>query len=102
MTVERPQQFQSDVDSIAAHYLNEAGLDVAFRFVAETEKLIDEIIRNPEVGSRRWGEVSLPGVRSKALPSFPYVVFYARVHDNLRFVRMLHGHRDLPPLLQKD
>ena len=96
------RQFQQDVDDITAFYAADAGVDVALRFVDDLEALVRRLTKNPQVGSSRYSELGIPGLRSMALASFPYVLFFAEVDDGVAFWRILHGRRDIPPTLQSD
>jgi toxin ParE1/3/4 len=36
----------------------------------------------------------------RALPHFPHVIFYVEQADHVDVWRVLHGHRDVPSLMQ--
>ena len=90
-----------DVDEAIDHYLLEAGQRVALGFVDALESALDAIARNPAACSPRHGfELDLPGLRSRMLKRYPYLVFYVETDDRIDVWRVLHAHRDIPAWLQ--
>lgn len=88
---------QRDVDDAIEHYLEAGGPVVALGFVGALEAAIQHISLNPRSGSSRYGhELSLPGLRSWALKSYPRIVFYIEGRTQLNVWRVLHGRRDIP------
>ena len=88
---------QQDVDDAVAHYLEEAGTDVALGFIDALEGALRHIARNPASGSPRYGhELNLDGLRSWALKSYPQIVFYMEGSGHIDVWRALHGRRDIP------
>lgn len=53
----------------------------------------------PGIGALRPGFLS-PGQRLLALPPWPYLIVYREGPSRPRILRLLHGARDLPPLLR--
>ena len=96
----RTRQFRVDADQIAQHYLEEAGLDVALRFLDELEQVVERLAAHPGLGSARYAQVEMPWLRSSAMSSFPYVVFFGKTDGLVRLWRVLHGRRDLPQVLR--
>jgi toxin ParE1/3/4 len=97
----RSRQFRGDAEGIAEHYLAEAGLDVALRFFDELEHVVERLAAHPGLGSTRYAQADMPWLRSLAMPSFPYVVFFGQTTGGLiRLWRVLHGRRDLPRALR--
>jgi toxin ParE1/3/4 len=99
--VNRFQQFQDDLETIASHYLGEAGVDVAVRFLREVEDVVERLRTNPGLGSTRYSDLGIPGLRSVALATFPYVIFFGRRDDRVLFWRIVHGRRDIPETLRE-
>jgi toxin ParE1/3/4 len=91
-----------DVDEAVAHYLKEAGAQVALGFVDALERAYRHIGRHPASGSSRYAlELRLPGLRSWPLGRFPYVVFYVDIHECIDVWRVLHGARDIPAWMKE-
>lgn len=90
-----------DAEQAIDYYLGEAGPDVAFGFIDALEAAYRLIRENPGGGSPRWGdEVNLPGLRSRRLKHFPYLVFFMERADHIDVWRILHAERDIPTWLQ--
>jgi toxin ParE1/3/4 len=89
-----------DIDDAVAHYLLEAGVDVAQRFVDAVETAFDLIARQPGIGSPRYAhELQIPDLRSWGLRAFPHVLVYLVRDDAVDVIRVLHGARDIPATL---
>lgn len=94
------RRHQADLDILAAidHYLSEGAAAPAF--VAALEKAFRHIASHPRSGSSRFAhELSLPGLRSWPLATFPYLVFYAEREEAIEVWRVLDTHRDIAPWL---
>ncbi|WP_380872380.1 plasmid stabilization protein [Sphingomonas sp. DBB INV C78] len=86
-----------DVDEAADYYADEAGGDVALRFIDALEQAYRLISARPATGSPRYAhELDLPGLRSRQLAGFPYLVFYLERQDHIDVWRVLHAQRDIP------
>ena len=86
-----------DIDRAIDWYAAEAGADVVLRFLDDLEAAFRAIGRNPLAGSPRYAQVlSIPGLRSRALARFPYLVFYVDRADRADVWRVLHAQRDIP------
>lgn len=56
--------------------------------------------RSPGAGSARYGhELDLPGLRSRQLRRYPYLVFDVERADHVDVWRVLHADRDMPTRL---
>jgi toxin ParE1/3/4 len=87
----------------AADDLVEIWVYIAEDDVARADALIDDVdakfhllAEQPMLGRSR--EELAPGLRS--LPLDRYVIFYEVIPDGVAIVRVLHGARDLGPLLK--
>ena len=90
-----------DVEEAIAHYLEEAGPQVALGFIDALQDALRHIAANPQSGSPRYGhELNLPGLRSWPLKSFPQLVFYMTGHGQIDVWRVLHSRRDIPDWLR--
>ena len=89
-----------DIDDAIDHYLSEAGVEVAQRFVDAVEAAFDLIGRQPVIGSPRYAhELQIPELRSWALSDFPHLLIYVVADDGVDVLRVLHGARDIPATL---
>ena len=94
---------QDDVALALTYYLEKADADVAMAFVAALETALQSIADTPVAGSTRWSvELNLPGLRSKRLKRFPYVVFYVERAEHIDIWRVLHAVRDIPSSMQEE
>ncbi len=88
---------RQDVEDAIDHYAQEAGEAVALRFIDALHDAYRAIGSRPGSGSPRHGqELDLPGLRSRTLRRFPYLVFYVEQADHVDVWRILHAQRDLP------
>lgn len=91
-----------DVDEAIAHYLKEAGAEVALSFIDALEHAYRHIGRHPASGSSRYAsELRLPGLHAWPLRRFPHVVFYVETDGCIDVWRVLHGARDIPTWMQE-
>jgi toxin ParE1/3/4 len=91
----------TDVQDAVAYYLKEDAQDDALAFVDALEDAYAVVGQHPAIGSSRYAiDLEIPGIRSWALPRFPYVIFYVERDDHIDVWRVLHGRRDIPTLLQ--
>ena len=89
-----------DVDDAIAWYLNEGAAQAALGLIEALEHAYAHIARYPATGSMRYAlELNLPGLRSRPLKNYPYLVFYVEHADHVDVWRVLHGQRDIPAWL---
>jgi len=76
---------------------------IAQRFLDSVESAVDTLCRAPGIGTlKRLGNPQLAGLRSWPVPGFPSVrLYYIYDGHELRIVRVLHGKRDVHPLLEE-
>lgn len=90
-----------DVESALKHYRNEASEEVALGFAEALQKGYAHISRHPGTESNRLAhELNLPGLRSRPLNGYPYVIFHVDREDCIDVWRVLHGQRDIPTWLR--
>jgi toxin ParE1/3/4 len=100
--VERPKARQ-ELEDIAVHI----GADrpsAARRFLDNIRKLYDTLAAMPAIGSL-WEPENprFAGVRHLPIPRYPkYVIFYRSLPDGVEILHILHGARDLGPLLEAE
>lgn len=88
---------QADVEFAVDHYASDAGQNVALGFIDALEQAYAFIGERPAMGSPRWSdELNLPGLRSKRLKGFPWLVFYRECESHVDVWRVLHFKRDMP------
>jgi toxin ParE1/3/4 len=93
---------RQDIEAAIDFYAAEAGESVALGFVDALEAAVRLIRRHPAAGSPRYGvELDLPGLRTRALRGFPYLVCYLDAADHVDVWRVMHAHRDIPAWLQE-
>lgn len=91
-----------DVNEAIAHYLKEAGAEVALSFIDALERAYRHIGSHPASGSSRYAsELRLPDLRTWPLNRFPQVVFYLETDKCIDVWRVLHGARDIPTSMQE-
>lgn len=94
---------ERDADIIADFDTDEAGEEVGQTFVAALEKAYRSIAERPKTGSLRLGDVALlPGLRTRRLSRFPYLVVYFEREDHIDVWRILHVRRDLGAALDAE
>lgn len=79
------------------YYSREAGLAVALDFIDALQATYRSISDLPGAGSPRYAiELAIPGLRSRRLRRFPYLVFYVEHDDYIDVWYLLHAHSDIP------
>ncbi|WP_199555979.1 type II toxin-antitoxin system RelE/ParE family toxin [Sandaracinobacteroides hominis] len=88
---------RTDIDLAVDHYRDEAGAEIALRFVDALEQAYTRIGETPAAGSPRWShELNLPGLRSAPINGFPWRIFYMELEAYVDVWRVLHARRDIP------
>lgn len=96
------EQAHRDVEDAVAHYLAEDAESASLGFIDALEKAYSHIGRHPATGSPRYAhELNLPGLRSRPLTRYPYLVFFVERPDHVDVWRVLHGQRDIPAWMQE-
>lgn len=96
----RPQAL-SDRKESARYYRSQGSAIVAENMVNAASKALDQIERNPGIGSPRIGKLlDIPGLRSWRLSGFPLIWFYFERDDYLDFVRLLGERQDILSILR--
>lgn len=91
-----------DVEDAIGYYLKEDAQQAALAFVDALEDAYVLLGQHPAIGTSRYAtELQIPGLRSWALPGFPYVIFYVEQEDHIDVWRVLHGRRDIPALVEE-
>jgi toxin ParE1/3/4 len=99
--IHKHAQAKEDMIEIYA-YLLERNERAARMFLSETSKAFDLILKMPGIG-RRWestiAELKELRVITVSRRFHDYLIFYRLVADGVQIVSVLHGARDLPPLI---
>jgi toxin ParE1/3/4 len=85
------------------YYLIEADDEmVAARFLNAVESTIAQVCRQPGIGApKALRNLKLAGLRSSPIKGFSSIrVYYLVSEKTLRVVRVLHGKRDIDPVLE--
>ncbi len=94
-------QADRDIEAVLDYYIQEAGTDVATKFVEELQDNLRAIAEHPGTGSPQYAhELDLPGLRSRKVSRYPYLIFYLEQTDHIDVWRALHAQRDIPTGLQ--
>jgi plasmid stabilization system protein ParE len=97
------QAASDDVVRQFRYYLVTRNLpDVAIRFRTAVRQTIQSLQQHPLVGPRyRSINLQLQTLRTWAVTGFEAIRIYYRVdEDTLRIIRILHGKRDVKPILE--
>lgn len=95
------EQARRDIEEAVDHYVREAGEKVALGFIDMVETVYRAIASHPAAGSPRYAhELNLPGLRSRLLGRYPYLVFYIERDDHIDVWRVIHAQRDIPVWMQ--
>jgi toxin ParE1/3/4 len=88
---------RQDVEAVIDHYIRVACTDAALGFIDALQAAYHAISAHPGAGSPRSAhELALPGLRSRALKRYPYLVFYLDRDDHIDIWRVLPAERDIP------
>lgn len=84
----------------AIDYYSEHAPKVVERFMNAVDRAMFAIGDSPGIGSPTFAEVlDIPGLRYRAIASFPYAVFYQESDEDIRVLRVLHHGRDIMSLI---
>ncbi len=85
-------------------YIGADSPDAAERLLDAVEEAIRFLLQNPGAGGlRNFRSPRAQGIRSWGVSGFQsFLIFYRPDGDDLEVVRILHGARDLPRLLEEE
>lgn len=87
------------------YYLIEKNAETtAERFLEAVRDAIEEVCLHPNMGTRKLlTNSALQGLRAWPVKGFPSIrIYYLLEKSTVRIVRVLHGKRDVGPMLEKD
>lgn len=91
-----------DIDSTIAYYAAEANEAVALGFIDTLESVFRLIAARPAAGSPHYANaLAIPGLRSRPLKPYPYLIFYIEREDHIDLWRVLHVQRDIPARIRE-
>jgi toxin ParE1/3/4 len=96
-------QAERDLDAAFLYLTHEAGLPVGVRFDEAVEAVLWRLVALPGMGAPvEHEDPRLAGVRRFPVPGFrSYLLFYRENSEGILVLRVLHGARDLDPLLME-
>lgn len=101
--IRKPRAKADLVDQFA--YIAEDNLDAGHRFLVAAEETIQLLCEMPGIGQLRY-DISNPrlvGLRSRRIPGFEnYLIFYRSIEGSIEIIRVMHGARDLPNVLEEE
>lgn len=85
-------------------YLARQNPTAALRFIEAVERAFERLAQNPKLGPLQdFDHPALRTVRRWPIPAFStYLIFYQITDEGVRVLRVLHGARDIPALLEPD
>jgi toxin ParE1/3/4 len=95
----------AEVDLMEAYiYIGADSPAAAERLVDAVGNTVAFLLENPGAGRvREFSSASLRRVRSWSVEGFQnYLLFYRVAGENLEVIRILHGARDIPSLMEDD
>lgn len=99
LSLHRAGEFNADFDRQHRWYLEQAGEELAGRFLAAVEQTLESLLSRPDWGRRRkFRHPALANIRSFQIKS-PFqkiLIFYRHTDTELSAERLMHGARDLP------
>ena len=99
LSLHRAEKFNADFDQQYNWYLEQAGEELAERFLNAVEITLQSLLAQPDLGRRRkFRHSALTGIRSFQVKS-PFqniLIFYRHTAAELSVERLMHGSRDLP------
>ena len=97
--VQKSPLFQADATSQFGWYFDEAGEELAWRFLRTVDLTLQKLSRQPGLGRvRRFRNPVLHGLRSFRVdpPFHRLLIFYRHNAAEVIAERLMHGSRDLP------
>jgi len=91
-----------DIQQQAEYYLQEAGLEVALRFVDNAERAFEQLAAMPRVGPLLGlDELPYEDIRRWHIDGFDrLIVLYRETADGIDVIRVLHTSRNIAALLR--
>lgn len=86
------------------YLLEEDNPIVARRFLAAVQEAVSRICKTPGIGAPKMiKNPKLLGLRSWPVSGFTSIrIYYVMANDKVRVIRVLHGKRDINPMLENE
>lgn len=98
--LQKGSRFLADYAEIVTT-LSAASPEAGERFCDAVERALTLLAKHPELGAKA-GFRHAPQVRKWVVQPFPnYLLFYEARAEGVLMIRLLHGARDLPPLMPR-
>jgi toxin ParE1/3/4 len=97
--VQKGRDFTADYENLFAWYVDQAGVEVAWRFQVALDVSLNKLSIRPDLGRpRHFRHPKLRGLRSFLVerPFNNLLIFYRANDEVLDAVRLMHGARNLP------
>jgi|CXWL01.1.fsa_nt_gi toxin ParE1/3/4 len=93
----------SDVDSCFL-WIHKDNPSAAIKFIDDVEQTCNALAQMPSIGSRHYADIALVrGIRMIAVNNFKnYLLFFTEYETHIEVIRLLHGARDIPEILQSE
>lgn len=99
LSLHRADEFNADFDQQHRWYLEQAGEELAERFLKAVKQTLESLLSQPDLGRlRKFRNPALADIRSFQVKS-PFqkiLIFYRHTATELSAERLMHGSRDLP------
>jgi toxin ParE1/3/4 len=94
---------KDDILNQFRYYLQQDALDAGERFLDAVDDSIEALLRMPALGApKAFSNQVLAGLRSWAVKGFEDIlIFYVVRCETLLVVRVLHGRREIPKILEQ-
>jgi plasmid stabilization system protein ParE len=102
--IQKAWSFTADFENLFAWYVDQAGVEVAWRFQAALDRSLVKLSIRPDLGRlRHFRHRDLSGLRSFPLqrPFGSLLIFYRANDETLDAFRLMHGARNLPQRLRE-
>jgi toxin ParE1/3/4 len=102
--IQKAREFTADFENLFAWYLDQAGVEVAWRFQIALDTSLVKLSIRPDLGRpRHFRHPKLQGLRSFSVepPFGDLLIFYRANDETLDLVRLMHGARNLPRRLHE-
>jgi len=92
-----------DLDA-QAEFIQQDSPDAAIRFLEAARETFDLLAKMPELGGVcEFGSPNAAGIRVWPIKGFKnYLIFYRPIQQGVEIIRVLHGARDIPAVLEED
>lgn len=95
---------EEDLENAFMYFSRRAGISMAEKFDDAVGRTLSLLAEQPELGATAtFRSRGLADVRRWAVPEFrSYLIFYRLTERSIEVLRVLHGARDLEPLLLEE